>query len=113
MWNLIKEIEKSIYSYPKAYWESDNSKLDEEWINWDTIIFAKLHDVCLRTTWWLSEYDPVTKNAFGCVVNNWNMNWWSIPVYELEDLKVCGLGRVCFVENFKPIKLRYLEISPF
>jgi hypothetical protein len=61
----------------------------------DQIIVAKFFNPTGRGTWFLTEYDPETKIAFGFVsiFGDWNDEWGSFAVWELEEYKgQFGLG---------------------
>lgn len=64
----------------------------------DIIIPVKLFDNAGTIRWWLAEYDPELKIAFGYVTGFWEDEWGDISLEELEDLETIirfqGMGEV-------------------
>ena len=57
------------------------------------IVIAKLFNPCGGGTWYLTEYDPKTRIAFGYVTGLAENEWGSISIQEMEELKLpFGLG---------------------
>lgn len=56
-------------------------------------VVAKLFNPCGAGTWYLTEYDPETRIAFGYVIGLAENEWGSISIQEMEELKLpFGLG---------------------
>ena len=53
----------------------------------DPLVVAKLFDVAGSATWYLTEYDPVEKQAFGYVTGLMEDEWGYVYIPELEDLE--------------------------
>jgi len=82
---ITKELEKRF----KEVGSQENTKLGEQ------IVIAKLFNPTGRGTWFLTEYDPETKIAFGFVslFGDYNDEWGDFAVWELEEFKgQFGLG---------------------
>ena len=71
----------------------------------DPLIVAKLFDVAGSATWYLTEYDPETKTAFGYVTGLAHDEWGYIYIPEMEEIKHLGIPRIERDINFtqKPI----------
>ena len=80
MWKLIEEVEKLMKDYPYNCQSEKNSE--------DIVIPVKLFDIWSSINWWLSEYDPVHKVAFGYVTGFYEDEWWSVYLVELESLEM-------------------------
>lgn len=72
---------------------------------YDAIAYAKFFDPCSNWTWFMTELDPDTKEAFGLVFGH-EMELGYFSITELESVKNrMGLG----IErdlSFKPMKLK-------
>ena len=53
----------------------------------DPLIVAKLFDPCGSATWYLTEYDPVEKIAFGYVTGLTADEWGYVSLIELESIE--------------------------
>lgn len=64
----------------------------------DIVIPVKLFDRGGTLRWWLAEYDPELKIAFGYVTGFWEDEWGDISLEELEELEFVvqfqGIGEV-------------------
>ena len=60
----------------------------------DPIVIAKFFNPCGAGTWYATEYDPEEKIFFGYVsiFGDWNDEWGSFSLEELEDLHYNGMG---------------------
>lgn len=61
----------------------------------DPLVIAKFFNPCGAGTWYATEYDPNDKIFFGFVsiFGDWNDEWGSFSLEELEDYRVkFGLG---------------------
>lgn len=82
----------------------------------DIVIAVKLFDNCSSIKWWLTEYDPQSKIAFGYVTGFYQDEWWTVSLEELESLTVPmmimgnshSIQRVEVDRFFTPIKFPYL-----
>lgn len=76
--------------YPYGY-QSDKKTCD-------VVIPVKLFDLGSSICWWLAEYDPESKIAFGYVTGFYEDEWGDVFIPELEELKidisVQGIGTV-------------------
>lgn len=80
----------------------------------DIVIPVKLFDNAGTIRWWLAEYDPEAKIAFGYVTGFWEDEWGDVSLEELEGLetiiKFQGMGEVWAIprvevdEYFTPTK---------
>ena len=52
------------------------------------IVIAKLFNPCGGGTWYLTEYDPETRIAFGYVTGLYEDEWGSISIDEVESVKL-------------------------
>jgi hypothetical protein len=65
----------------------------------------------------LSEYDPVSKVAFGYVTGFYEDEWWSVSLEELESLTVPIMGgsdtisRIEVENYFMPMKFPHLPLD--
>lgn len=64
----------------------------------DIVIPVKLFDNAGTIRWWLAEYDPESKIAFGYVTGFWEDEWGDVSLEELEGLetviRLTGIGEV-------------------
>lgn len=60
----------------------------------DPIVIAKFFNPCGAGTWYATEYNPEEKIFFGYVsiFGDWNNEWGSFSLEELEDLHCNGMG---------------------
>jgi hypothetical protein len=58
----------------------------------DPLVVAKLFDPCGSASWFLTEYDPVEKIAFGYVVGLQEDEFGYISLTEMESIERCGIG---------------------
>lgn len=60
----------------------------------DPIVIAKFFNPSGAGTWYATEYDPIEKIFFGYVsiFGDWNDEWGSFSLAELEDYHYMGLG---------------------
>jgi hypothetical protein len=59
----------------------------------DPLVVAKLFDPCGSASWFLTEYDPVEKIAFGYVVGLQEDEYGYISLAEMESIKgPLGIG---------------------
>lgn len=85
----------------------------------DIVIAVRLFDMGSTIQWWLSEYDPQSKVAFGYVTGFVENEWGTIPLQELEELgfivefndsdSFVEVPRVVIDNDFKPT--RFPELS--
>ncbi len=88
----------------------------------DPIIVAKLFNPCGSATWYLAEYDPQIKQAFGyvqgLVPGEWNDEWGYISLEELEEIRIpitIHMGNIIF-EKPNAITIErdlYFDPQPF
>lgn len=62
--------------------------------NKDPRVVAKLFDIAGRGTWYLTEYDIESKNAFGYITGLGTDEWGYIHIPELEEIKHFGIPRI-------------------
>jgi len=60
----------------------------------DPLVIVKLFDIAGSGTWYLTEFDPETKNAFGYVTGLGTDEWGYIHIPELEGIKHFGISRI-------------------
>ena len=60
----------------------------------DPRFIAKLFDIAWSATWYLSEYDPETRIAFGYVTGLAFDEWGSVSIDELMELTWHGIPRI-------------------
>ena len=64
----------------------------------DIVVTVKLFDLWSSINWWLTEYDPETKVAFGYVTGFYEDEWGTVSLEELEELELVieikNLGRI-------------------
>lgn len=60
----------------------------------DPLVIAKLFDIAGSGTWYLTEFDPETQNAFGYVTGLGTDEWGYIHIPELEEIKHFGIPRI-------------------
>ena len=95
---LTKELQKKL---PPLY--SQDGKGD------DAIAYAKFFDPCSSWTWYVTEYDPNTREFFGLVDGEYKeLGYFSLD--QLESFtNVLGLGIERDI-HFDPIKLSKLGV---
>ena len=84
----------------------------------DIVIPVKLFDNAGTIRWWLAEYDPELKIAFGYVTGFFEDEWGDVSLEELEGLETIirftGMGEVWAIPRveidkyFEPTKFRDL-----
>jgi hypothetical protein len=86
----------------------------------DIVIPVRLFDIWGTINWWLSEYDPQSKVAFGYVTGFYEDEWGTVSLEELEDLeliefedfwKISATPRVELDNNFEPTKFPDLPFN--
>lgn len=87
----------------------------------DIVIPVKLFDLGSTIKWWLSEYDPESKVAFGYVTGFYEDEWWTVSLEELESLELgiefqdfCSIWKIPRVEvdkHFKPTRFPELPFN--
>jgi len=70
----------------------ENNKIYSQEENKDPLIIAKLFDTFGSASWYLTEYDPEEKIAFGYVTGLTHDEWGYVSLTELESIKHQGLG---------------------
>lgn len=80
----------------------------------DMVVAVKLFDLGSTIKWWLTEYDPEAKVAFGYVTGFFEDEWGTVSLEELEDLEmnidiedlgnIGTIPRVEVDEHFVPTK---------
>ena len=106
MWKLTTQIWVIMKDYPR--WSQINESRN------GTLILVRLYDVSFKTNYWLSEYDPATKTAYGYITTpSWKYNEWAeIPIYELERLRILNAFQRIFIdEYFIPTKFKDLPFN--
>ena len=99
MWKLTDAVEKLMKHYPYRSQEKTASE--------NVIIPVKLFDLWWTIRWWLSEYDPESKVAFGYVTGFYEDEWGTVSIEELEELEL-----VIDIEDFWKIwKIPRVEID--
>ena len=73
---ITKELEKR---FKKVGDQSNES---------NPIVIAKLFNPCGGGTWYLTEYDPETRIAFGYVTGLYEDEWGSISIDEIENVNL-------------------------
>ncbi len=74
---ITKEFEESFTEY--QLYSQEHEK--------DPLVIAKLFDPCGSATWYLTEYDPVQKIAFGYITGLQQDEWGYTSLTELESIK--------------------------
>ena len=83
---------------PKLYEQGDkHSSVD------DHILYVRLSDPLTGWTWYIAEYDPNDRIAFGYVEGLEN-EWGYIDINELDELPT-----IIMDSNFKPITFKELK----
>ena len=113
MWKLIETVERLMKDYP--YRSQSEKELK------DIVIPVKLFDVWWTIKWWLSEYDPQSKVAFGYVTEFYEDEWGTVSLEELEELElvidisdfgnIWKIPRVEVDKYFKPTKFPDLPFN--
>ncbi len=57
----------------------------------DPLVVAKLFDIAGDATWYLTEFDPESKTAFGYVAGLQSDEWGYFHIPELEAINFCGI----------------------
>ncbi len=81
MWN--SPTKKQLEKIPALYFNEDNKiKTKDQKIH--------MHFFIGGCDWWVSEYDPETKNMFGfcCLNDTMNAEWGYVSLNELKDVKI-------------------------
>lgn len=79
----------------------------------DPVVAAKLFALGSAATWWLTEYDPAERIAFGYVTGLAFDEWGSVSIDELEALMLGPIPRVEFDVNFRPMAFSVLKAREF
>jgi hypothetical protein len=80
----------------------ENYPLGSQELEKDPLVVAKLFDIAGKSTWYLTEFDPETKLAFGYVAGLSNCDeWGNIFIPELEEVKHFGIPRIEQDLNFQ------------
>ena len=74
---ITPEFEEIMKNYP-LYSQQNES---------DPVIAAKFFDPCGAATWWITEYNPIEKIAFGYVTGLVEDEFGYISLEELESIK--------------------------
>ena len=74
---ITQEFEDCLINYP--LYSQDGVE--------DPIVIAKLFDPCGSATWWITEYDPKDKIAFGYVTGLAEDEFGYTSLIELESIK--------------------------
>ena len=74
---ITEELEKLFLNY--ALYSQEHEK--------DPLVIAKFFDPCGSATWWLTEYDPNEKIAFGYVTGLIADEFGYTSITELEEIK--------------------------
>ena len=75
----------------------------------ERMVYARLYDIFGWQTWWLLEYDPKTKNAYGFTKTKyWLKGWVTENIFELEVFKGAWRSLIELDEFFKPTKFKNL-----
>ena len=75
----------------------------------DPIFAAKLFDIAWSGTWYIAEYDPEARIAFGYVTGLAFDEWGDVSIDELMALGWCGIPRIEIDRYFKPIRASQLK----
>ena len=70
----------------------ENNPLYSQEGNSDPLVITKVFDTFGSATWYLTEYNPVDKIAFGYVVGLGNDEWGYVSIVELEGIIHDSLG---------------------
>jgi hypothetical protein len=80
---ITEEFEELFKDYPLYSQEHEK----------DPLVIAKLFDPCSAATWFLTEYDPVEKIAFGFVVGMAEDEFGYVSLTEMESISgPLGIG---------------------
>ena len=74
---ITPEFEQCFLHYPLYSQEEET----------DPLVIAKLFDPCGSATWYLTEYNPEDKIAFGYVTGLYEDEWGYVSLQELESIK--------------------------
>ncbi len=74
---VTEEFEALFNDYPLYSQESES----------DPKVICKLFDPCGSATWYLTEYDPIEKRAFGYVMGLTADEWGYVSLTELESIQ--------------------------
>jgi len=75
---------KTFQDYP--FYSQENVK--------DPVVVAKLFDIAGSATWYLTEFNPEEKNAFGYTTGLTSDEWGYVHIPELESIKHMGIPRI-------------------
>ena len=80
-----------------------------------TLLVTALVNVLLAgaATWWLTEYDPTSRIAFGFVTGLAYDEWGSVSIDELEALRLGPIPRVEFDVLFQPMAFSVVKARAF
>lgn len=103
--DIVKDCERLMKNY--SYGSQDTKE--------DPTIIVKLFDCCGSWTWYLTEYEPIEKIAFGYVsklVGNWEFDEWGwVSIQELSQLKLWPIKRIERDIHFKPKPFSQLKLK--
>ena len=69
----------------------------------DPRFIAKLFDMAWSGTWYITEYDPEERIAFGYVTGLFEDEWGYISIDELTNITWNGVPRIEIDHYFKPV----------
>jgi len=101
---LHKELKKRASKYPLYSQENEKSPM----------IIAKLFNIIWRTNWYIAEYDPETKIAYGYVEalmpDSICDEWWYVSIDELQSLYFFSMPIIELDLSFEEVNFSKLKV---
>ncbi len=77
----------------------------------DKRVVAKLFNIAGGGTWWITEYDPKNRLAFGYVTGMAYDEWGYVSIDELAELRWNGIPRIEVDLYFKPTRFSEIDFG--
>ncbi len=99
--NIHEELTKRCERYP--LYSQENAS--------DPVVCARLFFPAGAATWYITEYNPATRLAFGYVVGLGTDEWGYISISELAAVRLAGAFAIEVDLHFQPMRASELEIQ--
>lgn len=77
----------------------------------DPLIVAKLFNIAGGGTWWITEYDPKERVAYGYVTGKAYDEWGYVSIDEVAELRWNGIPRIEVDLYFKPVPFSRIDLE--
>lgn len=100
---LLDQVAQRMAKYP-IYSQEKAADVGEH------VVVMRLFNAFGAGTWYLTEYDPIDKRAFGYVTGLGGDEWGYISVQELAEFKKHGLYPIEIDRHFESKKFKELKV---